>query len=113
LLFDEDECWFSRFAQPTAHAWAMPGQAVRLTEREAKPGEQKALACYGAVRHDTNQVYLYFGDGQPDSQHTLVFVPALLDIARRAGKRVVVIIWDNASWHKSKRVRQWIRTYNR
>lgn len=37
---------------------------------------------------------------------------ALLDIARREAKRVVVLIWDNASWHKSKSVRQWIRAYN-
>lgn len=112
LLFEEDECWFSRFAQPTAHAWAQPGQQVRLVEREAQRGEPKALACYGAVRHDTDRVYLYFCTGQPDSQQTWVFIPALLDIARHEGKRVVVILWDNASWHNSKQVRQWIRAYN-
>jgi transposase len=64
------------------------------------------------VRHDTEQVSLSFCDGQPDSQHTLRFIPALLDIARREGKRVVVILWDNASWHKSKQVRRWVRAYN-
>lgn len=111
-MFEEDECWFSRFAQPTAHAWAAPGQELRLVEREAKRHEQKALACYGAVRHDTDQVYLYFANGQPDSQHTRRFLPALLDIARREGKRVVVLIWDNASWHKSQSVRHWLRAYN-
>jgi hypothetical protein len=111
-LVEEDEGWFSRFAQPTAHAWAQPGQELRLVEREARQGEPKALACYGAVRHDTDQVHLSFCDGQPDSQHTLVFVPALLNIARREGKRVVVILWDNASWHNSKMVRHWIHAYN-
>lgn len=25
---------------------------------------------------------------------------------------MVIIIWDNASWHKSKQVRQWIRAHN-
>ena len=50
--------------------------------------------------------------GQPDSHQTLVFLLALLDIARREAKRVVVLIWDNASWHKSKSVGQWIRAYN-
>jgi transposase len=111
-LFEEDECWFSRFAQPTAHAWAEPGQEMRLVEREAERGEQKALACYGAVRHDNDQVYLYCSEGQPNSQQTLVFVSALLDIARREGKRMVIIIWDNASWHKSRQVGQWIRAHN-
>jgi transposase len=114
LLFDEDECWFSRFAQPTAHAWALPGDAVQLVQREPKQGEkEKALACFGVRRQDSGQVYLYFSSGQPNSEHQWVFIIALLALARQEGKSVVVIIWDNASWHLSQRLRQWIRTYNR
>jgi len=114
LLFDEDECWFSRFAQPTAHAWALPGDAVQLVQREPKRGEKEpALACFGARRQDSEQVYLYFSPGQPNSEHQWVFIIALLAIARQAGTSVVVIIWDNASWHLSQRLRQWIRAYNR
>jgi len=57
LLVEEDECWFSRFAQPQAHAWAAPGEDLRLVQREPKRGEQdQALACFGAVRHDTDAV---------------------------------------------------------
>ncbi len=73
----------------------------------------KTLSCFGAVRQDTEQVYLYFSHGQPNSEHMWVFIVALLDIARQAGKKVVVLIWDNASWHKSHRIEQWIRDYNR
>ncbi len=29
-----------------------------------------------------------------------------------AGKRVWALIWDNASWHRSQTVRQWIREHN-
>ena len=113
LLFDEDECWFSRFAQPTAHAWALPGQALHLVQREPTRGEkEKALACFGARRQDTQQVYLYFSHGQPNSEHMWVFIIALLAVARREGKSVVVMIWDNASWHISRRIRAWIRAYN-
>lgn len=113
VLFDEDECWFSRFAQPTAHAWALPHEALQLVQREPQRGEQeKALACFGARRQDNGQVYLYFSDGQPNSEHMWVFIMALLALARQEGKAVVVIIWDNASWHISKRIRQWIRAYN-
>lgn len=114
LLFDEDECWFSRFAQPAAHAWALSGEALHLVQRDPKRGEkEKALACFGARRQDTEQVYLYFSHGQPNSEHMWVFLSALLAVARREGKAVVVIIWDNASWHLSQRIRQWIRAYNR
>lgn len=114
LLVEEDECWFSRFAQPQAHAWAAPGEALRLVQREPKRGEtDKALACFGAVRHDTDEVLLYFSDGQPNSLQTWLFIVGLLAEARKEGKKVLVVIWDNASWHKSADIRQWTRAYNR
>jgi transposase len=82
-------------------------------QREPKRNEpQKALACFGAVRQDTQEVLLSFSDGQPKSLQTWLFVMGLLSLARQANKRVLVIIWDNASWHKSKDIRQWIRMYN-
>ena len=86
---------------------------MRLVERTPVPNEtEKALACFGAVRQDTQQTYLYFSQGQPNSENTWLFIMGLLAIARREKIRVVVIIWDHATWHKSKRLRQWIRTYN-
>jgi transposase len=114
LLVEEDECWFSRFAQPQAHAWAEAGDALRLVQREPKRGEgEQALACFGAVRHDTSEVLLSFSIGQPNSLQTWGFLIGLLAEARRAGKKVLVVIWDNASWHKSAAIRQWTRAYNR
>ena len=114
LLVEEDECWFSRFAQPQAHAWSAEKEALRLIERDPPRGEkQKAIACFGALRRDTQDVVLYFSQGQPNSLQQWVFIMGLLAIARQENKQVVVIIWDNASWHKSKDIRRWIRDYNR
>jgi transposase len=114
LLFDEDECWFSRFAQPTAHAWAAHKQPLRLVQREPERAEeQKAVACFGGLRQGTNQVYLDFCEGQPNSEQAWAFAQRLLDTARQEEKRVMVIIWDHASWHKSKRLKGWIHAYNR
>ena len=113
LLLDEDECWFSRFAQPDAHAWCLPGQELRLVQRTPpRDVPEKALACFGARRLDTQQVYLYFSHGQPTSEQMWVFIIALLELARQEGKTVVVLIWDNASWHLSQRIRRWRRIYN-
>jgi len=85
-----------------------------LLEREPQRGEtQKALACVGAVRQDTQEVLLYFSAGQPNSLQMWLFIIGLLAQARTEGKRVVVMIWDNASWHKSHAIRHWIRLYNR
>ena len=96
----------------------MPGQnlggALRLIERTpTRRDTRKALACFGAVRQDTQEVLLYFSEGQPDTMQLWWFIIGLLALARQEGKRVVVIIWDNASWHKSQDVRDWLRTYNR
>lgn len=113
LLVEQDECWFSRFAQPHTHAWSVE-RALRLVQREPTKHEpHQAVACFGAVRHDTQAVYLYFSDGQPNSEQMWVFIIGLLALARAEGKRVVVIIWDQASWHMSKRLRHWMRAYNR
>lgn len=65
------------------------------------------------MRQDTQQVALSFSSGQPNSTDTLAFLPELLTLARGEHKKVVVVIWDNASWHKSKVVRTWIHAYNR
>ena len=114
LLVEEDECWFSRFVQPPTQAWAAAGDELRLGQGEPKRGEaEQALACLGAVRHDTDEVLLSFSIGQPNSLQTWWFVIGLLAQARQAGKKGLVVIWDNASWHKSADIRQWIRTYNR
>ena len=88
-------------------------KALQMVKREAPETEpDKALACYGAVRHDTQQVCFSFSSSRPVSEETWKFVQALLAVARAEGKQVLVIIWDNAGWHLSKRLRQWIRLHN-
>jgi transposase len=37
----------------------------------------------------------------------------VLIVALEKEKRVLVIIWDRASWHKSKQLKQWVRQHNR
>lgn len=109
MLWWQDECWFSRFAQPNAYDWG----GIQLVEREpARDEPQKALACYGAVRADSEQMHLAFCPGQPKSDYTLHFLAQLIAIGRAEGKRCIIIIWDHASWHKSKKVRDWLRTHN-
>jgi hypothetical protein len=114
LLIDQDECWFSRFAQPAMHAFAEADDNVRLVERTPPKNEpDKAIACYGAVCLHSEERWLYFAEGQPDSDKTISFLQALLAVAQRKSKRVLVVIWDRASWHASQQVNQWVRHHNR
>ena len=94
------------------YVWSMD-QALRLVQREPKENEpHPALACFGAVRKDIQAMYLYFSDGQLNSEQVWVFIMGLLAVARAGAKRVVVMIWDQAGWHLSKRLCQWMRAYN-
>jgi transposase len=112
LLLGEDEGWFSRFAQPKICSWAHPEQALKVAQRSPSAQTQdKALACYGALRHDTRQVYLHFTQSQPDSDATSDYLQRLLALARSLRKSYLLIIWDHAAWHLSRKVRAWLKNY--
>ena len=113
VLGFQDECWWSRLAQPDLFTWAT-GDPLRLIP----PGKVKgdgpaALACYGISRQDTGGMLLRFVDGRPVSQVTVDFLGWACGVFAGEGKKVFVLVWDNAAWHVSKRVRAWIRRHNR
>jgi len=111
----EDEVWFSRFAQPTMHSWASPGERLHLTVHAADPEdpEPKALACYGLWLPEHEQMLLRFVAGRPVSNVTCAFLAWAAKCLATEGTRVLALIWDNAPWHLSREVRAWIRDHNR
>ena len=114
MLVEQDECWFSRFAQPQMHAFAAAENNLRLGQRGPKRDEtDKAIACYGAVCDQTKERYISFADGQPNSEKSIAFLSILLAVAKERSQRVLVVIWDRASWHISKKVSRWVRQHNR
>lgn len=114
-----DEVWWSRLQQPNLHSWAREGHALRLVEKylPKRDPEPKALACYGLFLPKTEtqdeQIWLRFATGQPVSGITTQFLRWTCDQLAAQGKTALLLIWDNASWHKSAEVRQWIRAHNR
>jgi hypothetical protein len=75
--------------------------------------DPKALACYGLLRGDTGGLLLRFVDGRPVSQVTVDFLAWVCGELARQGKEALLLVWDNASWHISARVRGWIKEHNR
>jgi transposase len=114
VLGYQDETWWSRLAQPDLHAWT-GGPPLRLQqlERPAGDGDPKALSCYGLLRADTGGLLLRFVQGRPVSQVTEDFLAWVCGRLAAEGKRALLLVWDNASWHISKRVRAWIKAHNR
>src|SRR3712207_8652474 len=80
------------------HAW---GETLRLHARaRAKDDAQpKALACYGLLRTDQDRVLLRFVEGRPVSRVTTDFLAWGAGRLAAEGKRVWVLVWDNAAWH--------------
>ena len=51
-------------------------------------------------------------EGNPKSGPTIWFLAWVLRRAWEKDIRVLVMVWDNESWHKSKVVRKWIHKHN-
>jgi DDE superfamily endonuclease len=114
-----DETWWSRLFRPHLHTWADAAEgALRLVEQALSKGDPdpKALACYGVLLRQVRQperMWLRFVDGRPVSAITEQFLAWACARLQESGVRVWLLIWDNASWHVSKRVRAWIHAHNR
>ena len=111
----EDETWFSRFERPSLHSWEQAGRPVRLLQKEASKDDPdpKALSCYGLYVPELKETWLRFVDGRPVSAITTRFLRWCCHKLEARGKKALLMIWDNASWHKSRRVRDWIGAHNR
>lgn len=110
-----DEVWWSRVAQPKMHSWSEAGEPLRLRERQISKADPdpKALSCYGLLQPDRKSIRLRFVDGRPVSHVTTAFLEWLCQQVQSQGQRVLVLIWDNASWHVSQEVRRWLQQHNR
>src|SRR4051794_41849681 len=96
------------------HAWADCGP-VRMRELEAdkEDPDPEALACYGVLRGDTGGMLLRFVDGRPVSQVTEDFLAWACERLAKEGKKALLLVWDNASWHVSRRGRAWVKAPKR
>jgi transposase len=118
----EDEVWWSRLAHPALRAWAAPDRPLRLVEQAVAKDDPdpKALACYGLLLRSATddsewreETWLRFVDGRPVSALTTQYPAWCCAKLQAAGKRALLLVWDNASWHVSRAVRTWIRQHNR
>jgi transposase len=110
-----DECWWSRVALPTLSSFSEQGKPLRLIQRSVAKDdpEPKAISCYGLYLPEIGDTWLRFVDGRPISSITTQFLEWSLEKLEEIGKKVWLLIWDNASWHVSGEVRRWLGRHNR
>ena len=105
-----DQSWFSRWPY-RFRAWAAKDARLRVAQRWSEKVDTTAL--YAALDDESQEAFLRWSTGQPDSEETVQFLEALMVHCTQSGLRFIVLIWDKASWHTSKRTQGWIRAYNR
>ncbi len=113
----EDECWWSRLALPTLNSWSEEGKPLRLIQQSVAkddPDPKAISSCYGLYLPELDQTWLRFVDGRPVSGVTTQFLKWSCEkLEAPVGKKVLLLIWDNASWHISREVRRWLGRHNR
>lgn len=110
MVIYQDESWFSG----TPKAVGGYGQAGHSRDRATEKPAHKckgAWVLYAAYEALTGQVHRHYA---PRCNQTQVRaqLEQLLAQYQATGKRVLVVIWDNASWHKGKALRHWYDRYN-
>jgi transposase len=117
----EDETWWSRLAHPALSAWAPDDKPLRLVEQSVAKDDvdPKTLAAYGflvrllqADGTTKEEVWLRFVDGRPVSRVSIQFLEWVCERLVSLGKKALLLVWDNASWHVSREVRAWLGEHN-
>ena len=118
----QDEVWWSRVTQPNLRAWTDKNEVLHLVEQTTAQDDPdpKALACYGllvscpaAPETLPEQLWLRFVENRPVSPVTTQYLAWCCEKLAKLGQTALILIWDNASWHISKQVRNWILAPNR
>ena len=86
----------------TKNIWYRRGKEP-LVEAKRK-GESQGF--YGALNLKTGKETAMAVDRQ-DSKHTITFLKKL---AKQYRRRHILLLWDNARWHKSKEIRLFLKT---
>ena len=113
-----DEVWWSRLAQPDQHCWTDAEATHKLQELTPLTDDPapKALACYGLLARpgpqQADQMWLRFVAGLPVSAVTIDFLAWCSAQLAAQGFTALLLIWDNASWHRSHAVRHWLRQHH-
>jgi transposase len=96
----QDETKF-RTLPPLRRMWMKVGQQVRIPTPEIND----SFYSYGAINLDTGDWFDHFFD-KANSESTIAYLEALKEAYPDTSH---VLIWDQASYHTSKKVERWLK----
>lgn len=103
-----DECRIEQEPNP-CYRWNKKGEAPVMKVNR----ERRSISIYGGLSGLRHTVISHFCAWQ-NSSHTVKFLDKIKAwrtklTATMNDTRPILLVWDNARWHKSKEVRQWLR----
>jgi hypothetical protein len=104
--------------EPNHHAWTGADAKPKLQEltRPTDDPDPKALACDGLLvrpgPQQADQMWLRCVAERPVSTVTIDCLAWCSAQLAAQGFTALLLIWDNASWHRSHAVRRWLRQHN-
>jgi hypothetical protein len=108
--------WWSRLARASSHTFGKGRESpcASCSSRSPKTTRSEShLLLLRAVVPEFDETWVRFVDGRPMSGITTRFLSWCSSKLEAVGKKVWVLLWDNASWHISHEVREWIDSHNR
>ncbi len=93
------EAWWSRVSQLNLHSWSEQGEPLRLQELAVDKNDPDRHPRWHVTEcslRRRDRLHLRFVSGRPVSQVTTDFLEWLCEQVHAQGKRVLLLIWDNA-----------------
>lgn len=102
-----DECKIQQEPNP-CYKWSPQGETPIVKVNR----ERKSISIYGGLSLFSSKVISHFCVWQ-ESLETIVFLNKIKKCWQRLcdktnSKNPILLVWDNARWHKSKEVKQWL-----
>src|SRR5262245_59643784 len=95
------------------HAWTDgPPMKVQLLKADDDGPDPDAICCYGLLRYDTGRVAVRFVEDRPVGDVTIQFLSWACETVAEEAKKVLIVVWDEASWHRADAVSDWVRRHN-
>jgi transposase len=104
LIFIEDET-ILKLLPPLRRMWMRKGQQVKVPT----PGQNDDICLYGVIELDSGNTFHAFHD-KGRSDYTIAYLQQLLD---RYPQQPILLIWDQASYHTSNAVEEWLADHPR
>lgn len=110
MVVYQDESWFSGNPKPVRR-YGRPGQPRDVAVNKPAQKLKGAWVLYAALEAVSGKVHRHYA---PRCNQTQVRqqLETLLQAFQAEGQRVLVVLWDNASWHTAQALRQWYHRYN-